>query len=74
MGIRLKFFACFRFVRNLFSRNKNNAKLSNDIVHDLYTYAFFFVAVPLKASHRSMISQTSIVSLAYNYCGIFFYF
>ena len=57
MGIKLKF-CMFSFREDIIllaktnSWNKKNAKLSNEIVHDLYTYAFLFVAVPLKSKSQ----------------------
>ena len=54
------------------SWNKKNAKLSNDIVHDLYTYEFFFVAVPLKS--KSQINDYPHFNcFSCLYCGIFFF-
>ena len=60
------------YSRKKFREIKKNAKLSNDIVHDLYIYAFFFVAVPLKS--KSQINDyPDFNCFSCLYYGIFFY-
>ena len=75
MAIKLKF-CMFSFREDIYWRKqireiKKNAKLSNEIVHDLYTYAFLFVAVPLKS--KSQINDYPHFNcFSCLYCGIFF--